>query len=207
MKIGFFASGGGSNFQAIHAQIRSGALNAQAALLISNNGMCGAMEYARAEKIPVCHISAKTHPDSELRDQAILDACADLDFLVLAGYMKHLPLALVQKFSGRILNIHPSLLPAFGGAGCYGIHVHEKAVDRGVKFSGLTIHMVTEEYDEGPILWQEIVELSQGETATSLQQKILKLEHSTYWKVLKICLERHQQGLSTTSWIESLDHA
>lgn len=204
MKIGFFASGGGSNFKAIHSKVKEGLLQAEVALLISNNGNCGAMEYARAEGIPYEHISAKTHPKLESRERAVLEACADLDLIVLVGYMKHLPLELVQKFQGRILNIHPSLLPAFGGAGCYGIHVHEKAVARGVKYSGLTVHLVTEEYDEGPILWQELVALEAGETPASLQAKILVKEHAVYWRVVKKALEQIQKGQSLGDWINEL---
>lgn len=185
VKIGFFASGGGSNFKAIHQKVLSGEFSAQIVCLISNNGKCGAMEYARSQDIPAIHISGKTHPIDSERDQAILDACRDLDLIILAGYMKHLPLGLVHQFKDRILNIHPSLLPSFGGAGCYGIHVHEKALARGVKWTGITVHLVTEEYDEGPILFQDVVPVLPLDTPETLQHRVLQVEHKSYWKAIQ----------------------
>jgi phosphoribosylglycinamide formyltransferase 1 len=204
-KIGFFASGGGSNFQAIHRRILSGELEAQASVLITNNGRCGAAEYARSQNIPVVHISGKTHPDPQEAQDALLTACADLDLIVLAGYMKMLPGALVQKFQGRLLNIHPSLLPAFGGEGCYGIHVHEKVLTRGAQFTGITVHLVTEEYDEGPILWQNSLRVHPDWTPTELQTQVLALEHQDYWRCVQAVLQgKLQQDSAGRPWIARL---
>jgi formyltetrahydrofolate-dependent phosphoribosylglycinamide formyltransferase len=188
-KIFVFASGGGSNFKAIHQRLLSDSWNAQIAGLITNSSRCGAAEYARANGIPVFHISAMTHPDESERTSHFLDVCAGGHWLVLAGYMKKLPEALVHAFKHRILNIHPSLLPAFGGEGCYGIHVHEKAIQRGVRIAGATVHLVTEDYDEGPILWQESLVVSPDDTAESLQKRVLAIEHAIYPKVVKHLLD------------------
>lgn len=106
------------------------------------------------------------------------------DVIVLAGYLKKIPDAVIKKYKGRILNIHPSLLPKYGGKGFYGIKVHQAVVDQNEQESGCTVHLVTEVYDDGPILGQSKVSLSENETAESLAKKVLVLEHSLYPKVI-----------------------
>ena len=124
-KIGVFASGGGSNFRKIHEKILEGELQIDVAFLLTNNSKCGGADYAREHSIPVHHISGKTHPEPQAYDQAVLEACEGVDLIVLAGFMKKLPDGLIAKFSDRIINIHPALLPSFGGHGFYGSRVHE----------------------------------------------------------------------------------
>ena len=129
-KIGVMASGGGSNFKAIIDRIGEGDLEAQCKFLITNNGGCGAVSHAESYGIPVFHISGKTHSDRAAYEAALLEVIDryDIDLLILAGYMKALPASLIKRLPDRILNIHPSLLPKYGGKGFWGIHVHEAVV-------------------------------------------------------------------------------
>jgi phosphoribosylglycinamide formyltransferase-1 len=180
-----FASGGGSNFKAIHQRMLLENWPGQIAALITNSSTCGAAVYAKENGIPVHHVSAVTDPEPFARAGRILGLCYGAHWLVLAGDMKKLPEVLVQAFENRILNIHPSLLPAFGGPGCFGIHVHEKVIERGARIAGATVHLVSEDYDEGPILWQSPVAVDPDESPESLQKKVLAIEHKIYPAVLK----------------------
>ncbi len=129
-KIGVMASGGGSNFKAIIDRIGDGDLEAQCKFLITNNAGCGAVHHAEEYGIPVYHISGKTHPDQAAFEAAMLEVLDkyDVDLLILAGYMKALPLCMLKRMPNRILNIHPSLLPKFGGKGFWGHFVHEAVI-------------------------------------------------------------------------------
>ncbi|HSQ42355.1 MAG TPA: formyltransferase family protein [Fibrobacteraceae bacterium] len=145
LKIGFMASGGGSNFQAILNHIQDGSLaNVTPAVLITNNSRCGAATKAQAAGIPVHHISSITHPDPEERNRAMLQIvnAFALDLLVLAGYMKQIPDLVLERLPHRIVNIHPALLPSFGGTGLWGHYVHEAVVAAGARVSGPTVHFV-----------------------------------------------------------------
>jgi folate-dependent phosphoribosylglycinamide formyltransferase PurN len=108
-----------------------------------------------------------------------------IDIIALAGYMKKIPRSVVSAFPNRIVNIHPALLPAFGGAGLYGEKVHQAVIDYGAKVSGITIHFVDEEYDHGPIIFQEAVPVLDGDDAHSLAARVLTLEHANYWRALQ----------------------
>lgn len=178
------ASGGGTNLQAlIDAQLR-GDLSAEIALVVSNNSGSGALERADKARISTRHISAKTHTDPDL---AVLDALREHEctLVVLAGYMKKLPDSLLGAYPGRILNIHPAPLPAFGGHGMFGDHVHERVLAAGVEFSGPTVHIVTAEYDEGPSLAHTRVALVSGETVSTLKARVQAAEHDLYWRVIE----------------------
>ncbi|MCQ2090029.1 MAG: phosphoribosylglycinamide formyltransferase [Fibrobacter sp.] len=186
-KIGVMASGGGSNFKAIIDQIGEGNLEAQCKFLITNNGGCGAVGHAKTYGIPVYHISGKTHPDEAEYEKAL---CAVLDerpvdLLILAGYMKKLPDCLVAKMQDRILNIHPSLLPKFGGKGFWGLHVHEAVLAAGEKESGPTVHLVSNEIDQGRILAQRKVPVMPDDTPATLQARVLEQEHDIFWRTIK----------------------
>ena len=156
LKIGVMASGGGSNFKAIIDHIGEGDLEAQCKFLITNNAGCGAVSHAQEYGIPVYHISGKTHPVAADYEAAMMEVLNkyDVDLLILAGYMKALPVCMIQRMPDRILNIHPSLLPKYGGKGFWGIHVHEAVVAAHDKESGATVHLVSEEIDKGTILAQ-----------------------------------------------------
>lgn len=182
MNIGFLASHGGSNMQAIIDACRAGRLDASPVVVISNNRDSRALERAGAEGIPGHYLSSITHPGDNDLDQAILDTLIHYgtDIVVLAGYMKKLGPKTLSHFRGRILNIHPALLPKFGGKGMYGIHVHEAVLAAGEKESGVTVHLVDEEYDRGPILAQVHVPVMPGDTPETLAERVLVQEHILY---------------------------
>ena len=186
-KIGVMASGGGSNFKAIVERIGEGDLEAQCKFLITNNGTCGAVEHAKEYGIPVYHISGKTHPDVAAYEAALLEVLDkyDVDLLVLAGYMKALPVCIVRRMEHRILNIHPSLLPKYGGKGFWGIHVHEAVIAAHEKESGPTVHLVSEEIDQGKILAQVKVPVLESDTPEVLAARVLEQEHNLYWKTIR----------------------
>ncbi|WP_407457525.1 phosphoribosylglycinamide formyltransferase [Fibrobacter sp.] len=186
-KIGVMASGGGSNFKAIIDRIGEGDLEAQCKFLITNNGSCGAVSHAESYGIPVYHISGKTHPDVAAYEAALLEVIDryDIDLLILAGYMKALPVSMIKRLPNRILNIHPSLLPKYGGKGFWGIHVHEAVVAAHEKESGPTVHLVSEEIDQGRILAQTKVPVLEGDTPEELAARVLVQEHDLYWRTIR----------------------
>ena len=171
-KIGVMASGGGSNFKAIIDHIGAGDLDAQCKFLITNNAGCGAVNHAKEYGIPVHHISGKTHPDQAAFEAAMLEVLDkyDVDLLILAGYMKALPLCMLKRMPNRILNIHPSLLPKFGGKGFWGHYVHEAVLAAHETESGPTVHLVSEEIDRGRILAQTKVPVLPDDTPDTLMQ-------------------------------------
>ncbi len=186
MNIAVFASGRGSNFQAILKAIDDGRLPARVTLLVSNNSNAGALELARSQNIPAIHLSQKQYSTEDSYGEQLLELMAryGVELIALAGYMKRIPTKVVARFRNRILNIHPALLPAFGGEGMYGIHVHEAVLAAGVKISGATVHIVDEEYDKGPIVMQKAVEVSKDDTPETLAAKVLPVEHEIYPQVL-----------------------
>ena len=168
--------------QAIIDACKSGALKAKPVVVISNNSNSGAIERAKKEEIPVFYLSGKTHPYADALDQAILDTLVryKVDVVALAGYMKKLGPKTLSHFHGRVLNIHPALLPKFGGAGMWGIHVHEAVIASGEKESGVTIHFVDENYDTGRIIAQTRVPVMPGDTPETLATRVLEQEHKLY---------------------------
>jgi len=184
--LGFLASHGGSNMQAIIDACKAGRLDARSCVVISNNSDSMALERAKNEGIPQYHISSQTHPGS-LEDEEILRVLQrhGVDTVVLAGYMKRLGPMTLQAYRGRILNIHPALLPKFGGKGMYGKRVHEAVLAAGEKVTGVTIHSVDENYDAGPIINQCQVPVLEGDTVDSLAERVLKHEHVLYVETLQ----------------------
>jgi phosphoribosylglycinamide formyltransferase-1 len=192
LRYAVLASGGGSNFQVLldhssedHAS--AGHLPAQAVFAASNNSGSRALERARAAGVPAYHVSARTEGSEEAvaaRLTALLDEYAP-DLLVLAGYMKKVPDAVLERMKNRIVNIHPALLPDFGGAGFYGEKVHEAVVREGRAFSGMTIHMVNGEYDKGRVVLQRRAQIPPGADAAEVGRLVLALEHDSFWRVLK----------------------
>jgi phosphoribosylglycinamide formyltransferase 1 len=180
-----FASGGGSNFQSLIDRKKSGELTVDLSLLIVNNSGAGAVKRAEDNGIPVVHC-APSHFESETQYARELEANLDkyrIEYILLAGYMKKLPSVIVTRFRNRILNIHPGLLPAFGGKGMYGKRVHQAVLDFGAKISGITIHFVDEEYDHGPVIFQDVIPVKDDDNADSLASRVLQLEHASYWRV------------------------
>jgi phosphoribosylglycinamide formyltransferase-1 len=180
MNIGLLASHNGSNAQAVIDACKAGLLQAVVTVVISNNSNSGAIARAKQERIPFYHLSQATHPQQEKLDQAILDALHkhNVDIVVLAGYMKKLGPKTLSNFKGAILNIHPALLPGFGGEGMYGIHVHEAVLAAKEKETGVTIHLVDKEYDTGPVIAQAKIPVLSNDTPETLQARVLELEHS-----------------------------
>lgn len=175
-KIAIFASGAGSNAQKIIDHFRSSAY-AKVHVIGCNNPLAGVVQIAKAENIDVLFIEKAKFKDtgyvSELRNYGI-------EFIVLAGFLWKLPEVLIESFPGKIINIHPALLPSYGGKGMYGNAVHNAVINAKEKQSGITIHYVDEKYDHGKIIFQVSCSVSEDDTAESLAQKVHKLEHKYY---------------------------
>ena len=182
MKIGFLASHGGSNMQAILDACASGSIEAEPRLLICNNPGATVIERAAASGLPCVVLNAKTHPDFLELDAAILAALksAGVELVVLAGYMKKIGPQVLSGYRNRILNIHPALLPKFGGQGMFGMNVHRAVLEAGESESGATVHLIDAIYDEGPILAQARVPVLPGDTPETLQGRVLETEHQLY---------------------------
>lgn len=187
LHLGFLASHGGSNMQAIIDACKQGRLDAKPCVVVSNNSDSMALQRAKNEGIPHYHISSQTHPGPEGKDRAILEALRkhSVDTVILAGYMKILGPHTLRAYQGRILNIHPALLPKFGGKGMFGARVHEAVLTAGEKVTGVTIHLVDEHYDTGPILNQCQVPVEEGDTVETLSARVLKQEHRLYAETLQ----------------------
>lgn len=185
IKLGFLASGRGSNMLAIVKDCHAGKLDAEAAVVISNNASAGALEYARETGVPAYHLSARTHPENLDHEITNVLKSHDVDWVILAGYMKKIGPQLLESFQGRIFNIHPSLLPRHGGRGMYGNHVHESVLAAGDTETGVTIHMVEGEYDQGRILAQAKVPVEKNDTPEVLAARVLKVEHILYSDTLQ----------------------
>ena len=183
-KIAVFISGGGSNLQCLIDSVHH--KYGEIVLVLSSNPQ--AYGLTRAKKHEIKTISVDTKDPS--CDETILNILKDnhIEFIVLAGYLKIISQKLVQLYPGKIMNIHPSLIPSFCGSEHYGLKVHEKAIDYGVKVSGATVHFVDEGTDTGPIIMQKTVFVDEGETPESLQKKVLEIEHELLCcSVQKMC--------------------
>jgi phosphoribosylglycinamide formyltransferase 1 len=190
--VGVLCSGGGSNLQVLIDRAATGELGGEIRWVLSNNGNAPALDRARKAGIEAVHASEKSLGSLEAVERKLLELIEahEIKVLVLAGYMKALPESVIRKLPGRVVNIHPALLPAFGGRGMYGRHVHEAVVARGVQWTGVTIHLVTEKYDEGPILRQRVVSVHPDDTPESLARRVLAIEHDTLWREVRNLLER-----------------
>lgn len=177
LKIGVMVSGGGTNLQAIMDAIDSGRItNTEIAVVISNNAGAYALERARMRGIESVCISPKEFDTRDAFNEAFL-AKVDgyhLDLIVLAGFLVAIPEAMTKKYEGRMINIHPSLIPSFCGKGYYGLKVHEAALARGVKVTGATVHFVDSGMDTGPIILQKAVEVKAGDTPEILQRRVME---------------------------------
>jgi phosphoribosylglycinamide formyltransferase 1 len=191
MNIAVFASGRGSNLMAILKAIEEGKLKARVVVVISNNSSAGALEIARSKGIDALHISRRQFSsDSEYADKILSELRKrNVELVVLAGYMKKIPAEVVSEYRNRILNIHPALLPSFGGQGMYGINVHKAVIESGVKITGVTVHIVDEEYDHGPIVLQRAVEVKDDDTPETLAERVLKVEHEVYPEAIRLFVE------------------
>ena len=187
-----FASGSGSNFRSIINHIKNGYLNARVLGLITNKPEIGAIDIAREYGIPFYVLSVKQFDSYDAYELAILNQCLKLNprLIICAGYLRKIPPKLIHSFQNRILNIHPSLLPKFGGHGYYGIHVHKSVLESNETYTGCTIHIVSEEYDKGPILAQKQIVVNKYESAEQLAKRVLKVEHQLYPKIIASYLKQ-----------------
>jgi formyltetrahydrofolate-dependent phosphoribosylglycinamide formyltransferase len=193
LQIAVFASGKGSNLEAILRAIEFGKLpHCRIAVVISNNANAGALDIARIHAIPALHLSRQLFSSAEEFTDALLRALRGhgVNFIALAGYMKKVSPAVISEYRNRIVNIHPALLPQFGGQGMFGMHVHEAVIASGAKTSGATVHLVDDEYDRGPIVLQRTVPVIAGDTPESLAARVLTVEHELYPEALKLFAER-----------------
>ena len=181
-RLAIFCSGSGSNFQAIFHSLKKKQLNAEIVLCLSNRAQCGAMEFAHQNGIATVHLTEKQFDSLDDFAAAMLGCLTEqrIDIIVLAGYMRKVPDAVVAAFQDKIINIHPALLPKFGGEGMYGIHVHTAVLDAGETESGATVHLVNEEYDKGKILMQRHVAVLPDDTPQTLAERVLACEHILY---------------------------
>jgi phosphoribosylglycinamide formyltransferase-1 len=187
LRLGFLASHGGSNVQAILDACREGRLDAEPCVVISNNSDAPVLDRAMAARVPAFHLSAHVHPDPTRLDEAILATLEKhrVNLIVLAGYMKKLGPKTLARYRGRVLNMHPALLPKFGGRGMYGHHVHEAVLAAGEKESGATVHLADAEYDTGRILAQRKAPVRPDDTSESLAARVLEVEHQLYAETLQ----------------------
>lgn len=177
LKIVVCVSGGGTNLQAIMDAIDAGKItNTEILAVISNNAGARVLERAKEHGIRSLCVSPKSYPDREAFNRAFTEQMIELapDLVVLAGFLVRIPPQMVHAFSNRIVNIHPSLIPSFCGVGYYGLKVHEKVLERGVKVTGATVHFVNEGMDEGPIIAQKPVMIEQGDTPEVLQRRVME---------------------------------
>ena len=194
MRIAVLASHEGSVLQAMLDACADARIAARIVLVVSTNSDSGALRRAREAGIAARHLSAATHPDPGALDRAIADAldAASVDLVILAGYMKRLGPTVLQRYAGRLLNTHPSLLPKFGGAGFYGRRVHDAVLASGDQESGATVHWVTGDYDTGPIVAQTRVPIDANETALSLETKVKAVERTLLIETLATLARRHR---------------
>ena len=194
IRVAVLVSGGGTNLQAIIDAKASGLIkNAKISLVISNKAAAFALERAKKAGIEAKCIALAEFESREAFNKALIKALdeAEIDLVVLAGFLVIIPCEMVAKYRNRIINIHPSLIPSFCGTGYYGLKVHEKALERGVKVTGATVHFVDEGTDSGPIILQKAVEVKDDDTAESLQLRVME---EAEWKILPEAIELIASG-------------
>ena len=180
VKIAVFVSGGGTNLQSLIDAVERKEINGEIKLVISNRMKAYGLERARLHNIKAECIKVQNIIIQRLKEE-------EIDLIVLAGYLAIISEELVSLYKDRIINIHPSLIPSFCGPGMYGIHVHEKAFERGVKVSGATVHFVNEEVDGGPIILQRAIDISDCKSPEEIQEKILlNIEHKLLPEAVKL---------------------
>lgn len=197
LKLAVMVSGGGTNLQAIIDRIADGTIkDAEIVRVISNNPGVYALERAKEAGIPSEVLSPKAFASREEFNEALLSALLETgaDLVVLAGCLVAIPAGVIHAFPGRIINIHPALIPSFCGKGYYGLHVHEKVLERGVKVTGATVHFVDEDLDHGQIILQKAVDIPEGITAEQLQKKVME---EAEWVILPKAIDLIAQGRVT----------
>ena len=185
--ISFLASHGGSSARLIIEAIRSGLIPADTGIVITNNRDSAIFQWCCENNFPIFYISARTHPDPKNEDTAITQALiqANTDLVILSGYMKKIRTITLKHFSGKIMNIHPSLLPKYGGQGMYGDRVHQAVLDAGDEISGASVQLINEIYDDGPVLLQKQVPVLTSDTVKALRQRVQAIEGGLYIEAIQ----------------------
>jgi phosphoribosylglycinamide formyltransferase-1 len=194
LSVAVCVSGGGTNLQAIIDAVESGRIvNTKIVKVISNNPNARALKRAADAGIEGICVSPRSYETREAFNQALLEAltAAEPDLIVLAGFMVAVPACVINAFRGRIINIHPALIPSFCGKGYYRLHVHEKVLERGVKVTGATVHFVDEDLDHGPILLQKAVAVKENDTPEILQRRVME---EAEWILLPSAISLIAQG-------------
>ncbi len=189
-QLAFFASGSGTNFQSVIDAIQSGMIEARICGLITNNSNAGAVKRATKHDIPVEVLSPTSFSNREQYEKVLLETLNNWQphLIVLAGYLLKIPAAVIDAYPKKIINIHPSLLPKFGGKGFYGIKVHEAVLESGESESGCSVHIVDKVYDRGPVLARQEVPVQDDDTPETLARRVLKQEHRLLPEAIKNCL-------------------
>ena len=196
MKIAVFVSGNGSNMKVIHKNCKENKINADISVIVSDKPECNAVSYAKDNSIPVIE-----YPSSDISKNILIEKLIGIgnetksDYIVLAGYMKLVPKELVRIYDRRIINIHPSLLPKYGGKGFYGNKVHKAVIANGDRFSGVTVHFVNDEYDKGHIISQEEVIVNMTDTYKELSTRVQETEHIIYSNVISALVDNRIKWL------------
>ncbi len=195
MRIAIFASGSGSNAEAIIRASREGRLSSEVGLVVSNIINAGVLQRAEALEVNNSVIDPRSFESEELYITSLLSTLDEneIDFIALAGYLKLVQPELIDKYRNKITNIHPALLPSFGGKGFYGMKVHEAVLEAGCKVSGVTIHLVNEKYDRGAIIAQRTLPVLDDDNPESLASRVLKIEHEIYPEALRLFEEDRVQ--------------
>ncbi len=194
LRIAVLVSGGGTNLQAIIDKIASGDItDTEIAGVISNNENAYALTRAKEAGIPAMVVSPKNFENREVFNRALLDAVDSLsvDLIVLAGFLVVIPEIMIDAYTNKIINIHPSLIPSFCGTGYYGLKVHEAALSRGVKLVGATVHFVDKGTDTGPIIMQKAVEVKNGDTPEVLQRRVME---QAEWVIMPAVIDKIAHG-------------
>lgn len=191
VKIGVLISGGGTNLQAIIDNIKNGNINGKIELIISNKENAYGLVRGEKENIDTLYLDRKEFNSEEEYNLELIKNFKErnIELIILAGYLRVLSKDFIQAFRGRIINIHPSLIPSFCGKGYYGERVHKAVLDYGVKITGATVHFVDEGTDTGPIILQEAVEVKDTDTLDNLKKKVLKVEHKILVQAVKLYCE------------------
>lgn len=188
MNLCVLASGWGSNLSSIIHAGKTGKISSKVVLVISNNSASNALNIARENQIPAVHLSLKQSGSETEYENRFLELLNihKADMINLAGFLKLIPEGVVKAYKNKILNIHPALIPSFCGKGLYGIKVHEAVLNYGAKVTGVTIHLVDEHYDTGPIVLQKTVPVLDDDTPETLQKRVLTVEHEIYPEAIKL---------------------
>ena len=194
LRVGVLVSGGGTDLQAIIDAIDNGIItNTEIDVVISNNKNAYALERAKNHNIEAVCLSPKDYAERSMFNEALISKLDEynLDLIVLAGCMVVLPETLIRKYTNRIINIHPALIPSFCGTGYYGLHVHEKVLERGVKITGATVHFVDAGTDTGPIIMQKAVDVMEDDTPETLQRRVME---QAEWKIMPMAINLIANG-------------